>query len=86
MALLLVLQCILCMEKNFFDFTGFEPRASCDVDSNLLTRFLKNLGHNMKATARYFLVGGLLSQLFQRYLAFVMAFPLAAGLAANIAV
>lgn len=40
----------------------------------------------MKATAFYFLVGGFLSQLFQRHLAFVMAFPLAAGLAANIAV
>lgn len=53
--------------KNpFFDFTGFEPRASRDTDPNLLMRFLKNLGRNIKATALYFLIG-VLSALFQRY-------------------
>lgn len=53
--------------KPFFDFTGFEPRASHDTDPNLFMRFLKNLGRNVKATAFYFLLGVLLSALFQRY-------------------
>lgn len=51
----------------FFDFTGFEPRASHDTDPNLILRFLKNLGRNIKATGLYFLIGVLLSALFQRY-------------------
>lgn len=54
-------------KKPFFDFTGFEPRAGRDTDPNLLLRFLKNLGRNIKATAPYFLIGVLLSALFQRY-------------------
>lgn len=53
--------------KPFFDFTGFEPRASHDTDPNLFMRFLKNLGRNIWATALYFLLGVLLSALFQRY-------------------
>lgn len=53
--------------KPFFDFTGFEPRASRDTDPSLLMRFLKNLGRNIRATAPYFLAGVLLSALFQRY-------------------
>lgn len=54
-------------ETPFFDFTGFEPRKSHDIDPNPLLRFLKNLGRNLKATGAYFLVGVLLSALFQRY-------------------
>lgn len=54
-------------KQPFFDFKGFEPRASHDTDQNLLLRFLKNLGRNVKATALYFLLGVLLSALFQRY-------------------
>lgn len=54
-------------KKPFFDFTGFEPRISHDTDPNLLVRFLKNLGRNVRATAIYFLAGVLLSALFQRY-------------------
>ena len=54
-------------KKSFFDFTGFEPRASHDMDPNLMLRFLKNLGRNIKATGLYFLIGVLLSALFQRY-------------------
>lgn len=54
-------------KKPFFDFAGFEPRASHDTDPNLLMRFLKNLGRNIKATGVYFLIGILLSALFQRY-------------------
>ena len=54
-------------KKSFFNFTGFEPRASRDVDPNPFLRFLKNLGRNIKATGGYFLLGVLLSALFQRY-------------------
>lgn len=54
--------------KNpFFNFTGFEPRASHDTDPNMLLRFVKNFGRNIRATAPYFLAGILLSALFQRY-------------------
>lgn len=54
-------------KKPFFDFAGFEPRASHDTDPNLLMRFLKNLGRNIRATVIWFLIGVLLSALFQRY-------------------
>ncbi|MCM1128158.1 MAG: permease [Lachnospiraceae bacterium] len=53
--------------KSFFNFEGFEPRASHDTHPNLFLRFLFNLGRNVKATALWFLVGVLLSALFQRY-------------------
>ncbi len=53
--------------KPFFDFTGFEERASRDTDPNLLLRYLKNVWRNVKATGLYFLFGILLSALFQRY-------------------
>lgn len=53
--------------KPFFDFNGFEEPKSRDTDPNLLLRFLKNLGRNVKATALYFLIGIVLSALFQRY-------------------
>ena len=53
--------------SSFFDFTGFEPGDSRDTDPNMLLRFLKNLGRNVRATGLYFLVGVLLSALFQRY-------------------
>ena len=53
--------------KPFFDFTGFEHRPGRDTDPNPLLRFLKNLGRNLKATGPWFLVGVLLSALFQRY-------------------
>ena len=54
-------------KKSFFNFEGFEPRASHDTHPNLFLRFLFNLGRNIKATAFWFLVGVLLSALFQRY-------------------
>ncbi|MBQ3940040.1 MAG: permease [Oscillospiraceae bacterium] len=53
--------------RQFFDFSGFEERKSRDTDPNLLLRLLKNIGRNFKATGGYFLVGVLLSALFQRY-------------------
>jgi uncharacterized membrane protein YraQ (UPF0718 family) len=53
--------------KPFFTFTKFEHMASHDTDPNPLLRFLKNFGRNVKATGMYFLIGIILSALFQRY-------------------
>lgn len=53
--------------RTFFHFGGFEEPVNRDTDSNLLFRFLKNLGRNVKATGWYFLAGIVLSALFQRY-------------------
>lgn len=59
----------LCFGKDgsFFRFDAFEEPESRDTDSNILLRFIKNLGRNMKATGVYFLFGVVLSALFQRY-------------------
>lgn len=54
-------------KKEFFHFDGLAPRENRDTDPNLLLRFLKNLGRNIRATGPYFLAGVLLSALFQRY-------------------
>lgn len=74
-----ILSCFLCgvfaggllrlfyRNQSFFNFHGFEGPVSRDTDSNLLFRFLKNLGRNVKATGGYFLAGIALSALFQRY-------------------
>lgn len=53
--------------KPFFDFSGFGKPKNRDIDPNPLVRFLKNVVRNIKATAGYFLLGVLLSALFQRY-------------------
>lgn len=53
--------------KPFFTFDSFEEPKSRDTDPNLLLRYLKNLWRNIKATGLYFLVGIILSALFQRY-------------------
>ncbi len=53
--------------KEFFDFSGFGPTSGRDTDPNLLLRFLKNLGRNIKTTGGYFLIGIILSVLYQRY-------------------
>ncbi|MGI6010327.1 MAG: permease [Ruminococcus sp.] len=54
-------------EKPFFYFDSFNEPASRDTDPNLLFRLLKNIGRNIRATGPYFLIGVLLSALFQRY-------------------
>lgn len=55
-------------DKPFFNFNDFEEPKSRDTDPNIPPRFLKNLGRNVKATAFYFLIGIVLSALFQRYI------------------
>lgn len=54
-------------DKPFFNFSGFDEPRSRDTDPNLFVRYLKNLWRNVKATGVYFLIGVLLSALFQRY-------------------
>lgn len=53
--------------KSFFNFSGFEEPKSKDTDPNILLRYIKNLWRNVKATAPYFLLGLILSAVFQRY-------------------
>ena len=55
-------------KKSFFDFKNFDEPKNKDVDPNLFVRFLKNLWRNLKATGLYFLIGIILSALFQRYI------------------
>lgn len=54
-------------DKPFFDFKSFDVPKNRDVHPNLFIRLLKNIGRNFKATALWFLVGVVLSVLFQRY-------------------
>jgi uncharacterized membrane protein YraQ (UPF0718 family) len=53
--------------KKFFNFAGFTAPANRDTDPNLFLRLLKNMGRNIRATGIYFLIGVILSVLFQRY-------------------
>ena len=50
---------------SFFDFSGFEEGESRDTDPNILLRFVKNVGRNIRATGPMFLVGILLTALYQ---------------------
>ncbi len=62
---------------GFFNFSSFSESKSRDTDPNILLRLLKNFGRNVKATGLYFLLGIVLSALFQRYVpteAFVKLF------------
>jgi len=64
-------------EKTFFNFSGFDEVRSRDMDPNVLLRLLKNFGRNVKTTGLYFLLGIVITALFQRYVpndAFVSLF------------
>ncbi len=54
-------------EKGFFSFEAFAQRESHDTHPNLLIRYLLNFWRNVKATGLYFLLGIVLSAVFQRY-------------------
>ena len=62
-----VLVRVFCRGKAFFNFSGFEEPGSHDTDPKLFLRLLKNIGRNIKATGPMFLLGIVLSALFQRY-------------------
>jgi uncharacterized membrane protein YraQ (UPF0718 family) len=53
--------------KKFFRFSSFKEPANNDADPNPLLRLAKNFLRNIKATGLYFLIGIMLSALFQRY-------------------
>lgn len=53
--------------KPFFRFDSFKEPANRDTDANIAVRYGKNLWRNVKATGLYFLIGIVLSVLFQRY-------------------
>ncbi len=53
--------------KDFFDFSSFGEPVNRDTDPNIFIRLMKNIGRNIKATGPMFLLGILLSALFQRY-------------------
>ena len=64
-------------KKTFFNFSGFGESKNRDTDPNILLRLLKNFGRNVKATGLYFLLGIVITALFQRYVptdAFVSLF------------
>lgn len=54
--------------KKFFDFTGFKESESHDTDPNIFLRYLKNLWRNLKATGLWFLIGIVITSLYQRYI------------------
>ena len=51
--------------KSFFNFSEFHEKASRDTDPSILIRFLKNIWRNIKATGLMFLLGILLTALYQ---------------------
>ena len=54
-------------DKNFFNFESFDEPKNRDTDPNIMKRLLKNMYRNFKATGLYFLIGIVLSAIFQRY-------------------
>ena len=56
-------------EKTFFNFDKFEGKShNHDTDPNMFMRLLKNIGRNIKATGLYFLLGIVITVLFQMYI------------------
>lgn len=54
-------------QNGYFNFSGFSPPVNRDTDTNPFLRLLKNIWRNIKITGPYFLIGIILSALFQRY-------------------
>lgn len=54
-------------EKRFFNFSGFVEMANRDSDPNIILRLMKSIWRNVKVTGPYFLLGIVLSAVFQRY-------------------
>lgn len=55
-------------DKEFFDFRNFDEPKSRDIHPNIFVRLLKNIGRNIRATGPMFLLGIVLSAVFQRYI------------------
>ncbi|HWT73602.1 MAG TPA: permease [Mobilitalea sp.] len=54
--------------KSFYKFNEFDLPQNHDTDPNLLLRLLKNIWRNVKITLPYFMLGILLTALYQRYI------------------
>ena len=77
--LIRLLSCFLCgvtagllvrafyRDRPFFNFDGFAQPHNRDTDPNLLLRLLKNVWRNIRATGPWFLLGIVLTALYQRY-------------------
>lgn len=53
--------------KSFFEFSAFSDVRNRDTGRNILLRFIKNVLRNIRATGPMFILGIILSALFQRY-------------------
>jgi len=53
--------------RSFFNFSGFGDAENRDTAKNPLLRLMKNILRNVKATGPYFLLGIVLSAVYQRY-------------------
>ena len=53
--------------KEFFDFRSFDEPKNRDTDPDIPLRLAKNIGRNIRATGPMFLLGIILSAVFQRY-------------------
>jgi uncharacterized protein len=79
MLIIRIVTCLLCgilagllvhyffNKKSFFNFTGFNEPVNRDTYSNPFVRLLKTIWRNIRATGLYFLIGIVLSAIFQRY-------------------
>ncbi len=56
-----------CRSRSFFDFTGFDVPENHDTHPNPVIRYLLNVWRTIRATGPNFLLGVLLSAVFQRY-------------------
>jgi len=54
-------------DRSYFNFSGFSEPPNRDTDPSPVLRLLKNIWRNVKITGPYFLIGVLLSAMFQRY-------------------
>lgn len=54
-------------DRRFFSFSKLSDTANRDTDKNPLLRYAKNVWRNVRATGPYFLLGIVLTALYQRY-------------------
>ena len=50
--------------REFFAFSGFYEQHNRDTHPNVLLRYIKNVGRNLKVTAPYFIAGIVIAALF----------------------
>lgn len=62
-----VLASMFFYKENLFDFSGFEEKKKCTNESSQVRLFLSDLNRGIVKTAPYFLIGILLTALFERY-------------------